>query len=200
MTNCIILLSMKEIVDAHFLENHEYYKKVCRYSFKDRYLWEDLLQETYLCFLRVKPDTIEKYHELGKLRSIGNIIIRSLYQDRKRAKKNKNGHTSPLFEFNSYSNEDSNLQDSNELNYFEIELYELEMKVNYDKALVLFDKALTEPVSDHAGASSFLKIKTFLAVQDSNIYRISKQTGINRKYITDVYNEAREYIKKEIAK
>ena len=81
---------MKEIVDAHFLENHEYYKKVCRYSFKDRYLWEDLLQETYLCFLRVKPETIEKYHELGKLRSIGNIIIRSLYQDRKRAKKNKN--------------------------------------------------------------------------------------------------------------
>lgn len=189
---------MKEIIDAHFLSHYEYYKKVCRYSFKDRYLWEDLFQETYLGFLKVKPETIQKYHDLGQLNKIGNIIIRSLYQERTRAKMNKNGHTSPLFEVGKY--EVTDFKDSEVLNQFEIELEEIENRDKYDKAIEVFGKALSEPVSNEKKASPFLKVKTFLAVHDSNIYRISKQTGINRKYITDVYNDAREYIKKEIAK
>lgn len=191
---------MKEIIDNHFLENYEYYKKVCRYSFKGRYLWEDLLQETYLCFFKVKPETIKKYSDTGQLLRIGSIIIRSLYQERKRAKKNSNGNTSPLFEIAGSYSEDNLIKDDSVLNYFEIELHELEIKDSYDKALKVFDKALSEPVINNKQASSFLKVKTFLAVQDSNIHRISKETGINRKYITDVYNEAREFIKYEITR
>lgn len=186
---------MKEIVDSHFIAHLDYYKSYCQYSYRGRYLWEDLLQETYLNFLRVKPDVLQKYSDNGRLTTIGRIIIRSLYQDRKRAKKNKNGNTSPLFEINGYSDDTRDC----DTNYFEIEQAEIDFEECYNKALKLFERALSEPVSQGKEKSSFLKVKTFLAVQESNIYQISKQTGINRKYITDVYNEAREYIKKEIA-
>lgn len=190
---------MKEIIDAHFLENYKDYERVCRYCFNNRYLWEDLLQETYLKFHHVRPEVIQRFHEQGRLNQIGYIIIRSLNQGRTRAKKNVNGNTSPLFEISSYECNEGQIKDESVFNSFELELQELEIKENYDKAIKVFDKALSEPVTDNKKTSNFLMIKTFLAVQESNIYQISKQTGINRKYITDVYNEAREFIKKEIA-
>src|SRR3954463_14146142 len=89
---------MRSIADAHFTENYNYYRKVCRNQFRGSYLFEDLLQETYLEFLKVKPETIEFYNEIGRLNCIVIRIIKALHNRRRNGKKNKQGETSPLFE------------------------------------------------------------------------------------------------------
>lgn len=188
-------MTSKSIIDKHFEKNYKYYRQVCYRYYRGRYLFEDLLNESYLEFLRVKEPTINKFNEIDKLHLIGLKIIRSLYR-RRYASANRTGengcNSSPLFETPTLGYEVDFLQDESK-DEKEIQLY-------FERATNLIEKSLSYPVETCKAKTPYQLVQTFLAVQESNINRVSIETGISRPFITETYKQAREFIKKEITK
>jgi DNA-directed RNA polymerase specialized sigma24 family protein len=207
---------MRSIADAHFTQNYNYYRTVCRYQFKGNYLYEDLLQETYIELLRVKPETIEFYSEIGKLNCIVIKIIKHLHSHRRRRKYHHDGHTSQLFEtadidYSNWVESDEAIDQTrrmpfdNELNSFlenfeEVLETENRIQRQFDQARELMELAKLEPVKYDKGSelSDFLKIKVFEEVNKSSVNRVHKDTGISRAYLTRIYREGKEYLQKNI--
>lgn len=189
-------MTSKQIVDIHFEKNYNYYRSVCYRYYKGRYLFEDLLNESYLELLKVKENVIFDFNDKDKLHCICLKIIRSLYQKRYHPAKNNysgNGSTSsPLFETPSIEYKIEFLIEESK-DEKEIQLY-------FEKATNLIEKALTCPVMECKEKTPYQLVQTFLAVQESNINRVSIDTGISRPFITETYKQAKEYLKKEILK
>ena len=76
------IITTKQIIDVHFNDNYKYYRKVCYRYYSGRFIYEDLLHELYLGFFKVKEDVILQFHNIDKLKNIGLLIIRSLFQKR----------------------------------------------------------------------------------------------------------------------
>lgn len=184
---------MKVIIDRHIQDRYDYYRNICYYHFQGRYLWEDLFQETYLKLLEIKPETIEFYDSIDKLHCIVIRTIKSLRQESKRAKKNKQGHTSPLFEINGLDISHGYFDESDSIN-------EIEIQEQFEKANKAIEKALSQPVAESKEVSDYLKIKTFVHINETNTYRVSKKTGISRQYLNQIYQQGRELLLNEITK
>lgn len=185
----------RAIVDEHFTKNYKYYRQVCYRYYRGRYLFEDLLNETYLKFIEVKEDTIFALYEIDKLHCIGLRIIRSLFQKKgRRSNTKENGNlSSVLFETPGIDYEYDFMASDNESDEQEIQEY-------FEKATSAIEKGLRSKSDGQKERSVYLKVSTFLAVQQSNINQISKQTGISRPYITETYRQSQAYLQKEILK
>ena len=188
-------MTSKQIIDTHFEKNYKYYRQVCYRYYRGKYLYEDLLNESYLEFLKVKEPVIFKFSNRDKLHCIGLKIIRSLYQKRfSKANRNKgNGcNSSQLFETPSIS--------------YEIEFTEqegkdeTEIQMYFERATIAIEKALTYPVSEGKDKTPYQLVQAFLAVEASSVNKISKETGISRTFITETYKQGKEYLKQEVLK
>lgn len=187
-------MTTRQIVDEHFTSNYKYYRQVCYQYYRGRYLYEDLLNEAYLKFISIKPETIDKFLELNKLHCIGLKIIRSLYQKRTNGLKYSNaGGSSPLFETKGVEWSYNFIDDNQTKDEKEIQLY-------FEKAVKTINEALTYPVTESKKRTPYQLVQTFLAVQESSIGRISIETGISRPHIKETYKQAKEYLKNEITK
>jgi DNA-directed RNA polymerase specialized sigma24 family protein len=184
---------MRKIIDNHFATNYEYYRKVCKAYYRGADLADDLLHESFVSFTKVKPDVIERFNELEKLHCIVLKIIRSTYANRRRAKQNKQGNTSPLYIGSSTSvdYEFVNLVSVEEDNV----LLELEPKL-----LAVIKQAECEPVVYGKGKelSNFLKVKVFVQANQQGIRQTSRSTGISRNYLAKIYNEGKEFLKQQL--
>lgn len=92
------IITTKQIIDEHYSSYYNYYRKVCYQYYDGRFLYMDLLHELYIGFLKVKEEVIKKFHSIDKLKNIGLLIIRSLFNKRNRQKNHKDGQDSPLSE------------------------------------------------------------------------------------------------------
>lgn len=190
---------MNQIINDHFTKKYDYYKNICRYHFSGMFLFEDLLHEAYCEVLKVKPETIAFYHEIDKLECIVIKTIKSLYYAKSRTKRYDKGKTSVLFQ-------SSDIEFVNIDSLTESELLdgpsEIELMQMADKASSEIDKALKQPVKYNQGKelSDYLKIRTFVEVNQSNINQVSKSTGISRKFLTRIYKEGQLTLKEKITK
>lgn len=207
---------MRSIIDAHFTENYKYYESICRFQFGGNYLYQDLLQETYLALTQVKSETIEFYNEIGKLNCIVIRIIKALYGRRKNDKRNANGSTSPLYEIPSVDSRlvvfalretddfmnlaplDKIPDDS--LNPLELAIQEETIQRQFEQANDLIKIALQEPVIETKGTeiSNYLKVRVFTEVLNSNVNQVHKSTGISRAYLTRINREGQQYLQNKI--
>lgn len=190
---------MNQIINDHFTKKYDYYKNICRYHFGGAFLFEDLLHETYCEMLKVKPETITFYHEIDKLDCIVIKTIKSLYYAKGRTKRYEKGKTSALFQSNDIDFVDINaLTDADLLDGPS----EAELMQMADKAFSEIDKALKQPVKYNQGKelSDYLKIRTFVEVNQSNINQVSKSTGISRKFLTRIYKEGQLTLQQRITK
>lgn len=190
---------MKEIVDKHYSEYYKYYRRMCLQYYNGRYLSEDLLHELYFELLKVKPETVEFFDEIGKLHYIGLRIIKSLFYHKNKSKTHS-AESSPLFETPSVSTStmllDSFLKDESIL-----ELNELENEIQrqFEAAQRGIEQALSSKESpDNKTPSDYLKVRVFLDANETNIHRLSKTIGVNRAYIKEVYKQGQELLKQKI--
>jgi len=199
-------LTTQQIVDAHFTSNYKRYRGICYQYYRGRYLFEDLLNESYILFRQVKPETIQRFSELDKLHCIVLKIIRSVYQKRNYSARNKPSfynkeagcNSSPLFETPTI-NFDLDIMCS-DIDILDVTQKELEIQKHYERATELIGIALQEPVIDQKEKSNFLKITVFLDANRSSINHIHQKTGISRTYLTQVYKEGKQLLKDEILK
>lgn len=200
-------MTTKQIIDAHFVSNYNYYKRICYRYCRGSVIHEDLLHKTYEKFLEVKEEVILKFHKLNRLYNLGLRIIRSLYQKRNQLKKNKQSSTSELamvsgnFDISDYVvfashwiDEDSEFRISNtvlkilsliEVNktdYTEIDFLDLEKSIN--ELLIDPDKTVG--------------VTIFLQASEISINELHRNSGISRYYLTEKYNEGLNNLKTHI--
>lgn len=194
-------MQIKEIIDDHFQSNYFYYKRVCFKYFKGRYLFEDLLHESYVKFHSTKEETVIRLNSAGKLHYGVLRIIGKLFKRRKTACNRQsrfyegNNNSSPLFETPGVSYEYD--FPTNDVDY---DKDEIEIQQYFEKATRIIEDTLQQPNENKKGKSNYLKVKVFLEVQRTNINQISKTTGISRPFITQTYRESQQYLREQILK
>lgn len=175
---------VKSIIDKHIIEYERYYKSICYSYYNGRYLWEDLFQELYLGFVDCKPDTVLQFNSTGRLNYLGALIIRNIFSKRGYHKKHEDGRTSPLFEVSNISElVDKRMIDDRD------DFAEFINKIPDDK--------LNEIMNDLYKKDWFSHDVFKRVALNENIHQLSKKTTINRKYLTDTYNQTKEYLQKQ---
>lgn len=204
MTN-LSKLEAKQIADAHFAKNYNYYRTICYRCYRGRYLYEDLLNESYLKFIEKDPDVLLKFHREGRperhiedrFRSMVKLIIIETFRNRgiksNRCINGETNNSSPLFETPSINLDYDFIAEEPQKN-------EVEIQNHFLKAVSAINKALQEPVKEGKKKSDWLKVRVFLEVEKTNINKLSKQTGISRPFITQTYIEGQKLLQKEITK
>lgn len=177
--------SVKEIIDKHFQSNYEYYKSVCRSYYKKRYIYEDLLHETYSGFLKVKESTIIQFHELNRLHNIGLKIIRSLYQ--KRNQKQRKGD-SPLKEDNTVLYYEENNEGLCCFDEVFDELEQSEERITKERKLDTMNSLISANKDNR-------KIQLLIMNTHEKIVDIARESKTTTYYITKEINEAKEFLK-----
>ena len=147
-------------------------------------MWEDLFQEFYLAFIDVSESTILKFHSQDKLIYLGSLVIRNVHSHRGYVKRTDKGRTSNLFE--------------------SCNLMEVDVRM-IDEPKSTFDQ-LNETVSmndfkimlaDLYKRDWFMH-DVFMMSNTKSINELSKQTTINRKYLTDARKQAQYFLKSQI--
>lgn len=158
----------------------------------------DLLHETYLEMLKIKPETIIKFNNLNRLYNLGLITIRQLYIRRNNCARNgtKRAVVSPLFEIPSAGLIDD-LVSTLDADVIEREFEMLQYSINATKAI---EAALNDETESGKSASPFLMVTIFNEVNSSNISRVSKKAGVSPEYIQKIYEQGRKYLLKQITK
>ena len=203
----------KQIIDKHFTENINYYKKICR-SYYPNYLAEDLLQEAYLKYVNIPAvNLISK--DVAYLKHIGKKVIARLFQGRRVCKVREGHNTSPLFEVN-YSNIDVDFvfystatSDfyNGENNQIEKIMNDRESALISNSDLLLTEKTeqdkqidlVTNDILNGLSEKDF-NTGVFVMAQIEPIYIMSKRTGISRTYLTKANNAKKEQLKQLITK
>lgn len=188
--------TVKEIIDEHFKLSYRSYRARCYSYYKGGNKAEDLLHETYIDFLKVKPEVIYKFHALGRLHNIGLKLIRSLYQDRHRSKKNRQGSTSPLADTTTNYPVDTvavEFEDSDNDHEITHELF-------YNKSQQAIAKALSTQNEGTNHDSDYMKVSIFLQSLESPILEISRKTKIPRYYLSNLKKEGQQLLKEAITK
>lgn len=176
-------LEVKQIIDKHYTVNIRYYEVICKTLYKDRYLWEDLLQETYLGLLKVKPEVIKYSSDKAYLLHIGKKVIYSILQKRGFCKKYKNGSDSVFFETANLSS-----------NYnFDLLITEQAERKDTDKII----DQINSIVYDGLENKNF-DVEVFVMSQIEHITSISRRTGVSRHYIYKSINKVTEDIKEKL--
>ena len=146
--------------------------------------------------LKVKPDVIIRFHELNRLHNIGLLVIRSLYQKRHQSKKIKSSGSSPLFETPTIecrvNGESVNLiEGQGEQSEDFVNLINDSPNINIEDVFRAIDKLFK---------TNRLHMDLLLKANEPglSINKIHHDTGINRSYLTKVYQEAVKKIKKEL--
>jgi DNA-directed RNA polymerase specialized sigma24 family protein len=174
---------VKVIIDKHFSDNIEYYKTICRNWYKDRYLWEDLLQEAYLGMLKVRPEVVKYSPDTAYLKHIGKKVISSILQKRNYHKKHVDGSDSVLFET------------SNNAKEFNFDIFEHNQECKKDTE-ELIDK-INSIVYDGLLNKDF-ETEVFVMAQIESISSISRRTGVNYYSVSKANKTAIERIKKQL--
>ena len=173
----ILYITTKDIIDQHFTDNYKRYQRVCYRYYRGRYLFDDLLNEAYFEFLKVKEDVILKFHAMDKLYNIGLKIIRSLYQKRFSTKKYEGASsTSALYESKTITLHIDRLDLSNES-------YDESQDLLFDEVSKKIDKGLQSQ-------DDWFCMTVFVKSQTESIFEMSKKTRISRPYLTKAYKEA----------
>lgn len=201
---------IKVIIDNHFVKYYDYYKSVCKKKYSGRYVADDLLHEVYLAFFKVNPEVIIKFNDVNKLQNIGGKIIISLFNKRNQGTKNKGKTTSPLHE--TPVNDINDIRSPKECN-----LLEIESNDDYIDYLLFNDNIFMEKEKERqrikeihlSNAQSVINqrlrdketwfaTEVFLQCQDKSILRLSKETRINRSYLTKAYDNGKEMLKSDL--
>ncbi len=178
---------VKDLIDRHIVEYERYYKSICYSYYNGRYLYEDLFQELYIGFFNCKEDVILKFSNGNRLNYLGALILRNLFSKRGYHKKHIDGQTSPLFELSNVSElVDKRIVDEDDeftkfIDSIPTELIEQKMNELYQK--------------DWFSHDVFKRV----VIEDENIYQLSKNTTINRKYLTENFNETKAYLRKQLS-
>jgi len=177
-------LEVKEIIDKHIVECERYYRYICLSYYNGRYLHEDLFQELYIGFINCNKDTVLKFNNANKLNYLGGLIIRNIYSKRGYHKRHKDGCTSPLFEVSNIAElvDKTLIDEDNEFDRF-IE------SIPFEKVGEVMNELYKEDWFSH---DVFKRV-----VEGENIYKLSKNTTINRKYLTDTFNKTKEHLRKQ---
>jgi hypothetical protein len=193
----------KLILDKHFTDNYNYYRNVCWKYYRGRYLFEDLFHESYLLCLREREETVIRLFNVDKLHYLVLRRIGYLFRHRKSATNRKSqvhdgaNLSSPLFETPNVSYEVDFPSEDNDL---VLDLTEQEVRDYFEKATAIMEKALQQPVIVTKAKTDFQKVQTVIAVLQSNVNQIHKLTGISRPFITETYNQGKQFIKEQILK
>lgn len=180
----------KKIIDDHFTQKYDYYRRVCAKYYNGRYLTDDMLHELYLAFFNVRPEIILQFNAIGKLQNIGGKIILSLYCKRNQGNKNKGKQSSALHELPMFDIDivgDMIVDDS--VDECKHEQRENQLS-NMDVAI---DKLLRDP-------NTWFSTQVFLECQTDSILALSKKTKISRGYLTKAYKRGNELLLNEIKK
>lgn len=200
-------MTTKEIVDQHFTQNIKYYESLCKKHFNGRYLWEDLLQETYLGLL--KSQVLHKSTDNNYLLTVGTNVCGAIFQKRKTCKKHCDGKDSPLFETaevfcSTFDNQEQEI----------IKNQAAWAKGTHSNKKQLEVSTKHEPEVSETAAQHIEEIKAlvfqglekqdhdievFVMSQIESINEMSKRTGISRYCLTKANNRAKDFIKKNIA-
>lgn len=177
---------IKEILDCHFSENIKYYNFLAKTLFKGRYIYEDLVQETYLEMInRTNYKSLDKYYLLF----IGKKIMNTLYVRRLTLKKYKCGKDSPLSELNTSLQNQSIID-----NLFINEVSESFDIDKYNKSVI---NKITGIIYEGLENDDY-KTQVFIMSQIESINSISKRTGISRPNLTKARNQMINIIKEKI--
>jgi len=174
----------KQIIDKHFTDNRAYYSTICKERFKERYLWEDLLHETYLGFLKVKPNVILACQDTAYLKHIGKKVLFSILQKKGFCKKNSNGKDSPLFEL------------ANDID-FNFDIFENQQVEQLEDREMLIDKI--NGIVYEGLANNDFDTEVFVMSQIESVSSISKRIGVNYYSVSKAQKKAIESIKKQLA-
>jgi hypothetical protein len=189
---------MKLIIDEHVTKYKSYYASICFSYYGGRYLWEDLFQEMYLAFLKVKPEKFEDYHKKDKLRFLGGRIIGFLYSKRGQKKNHTDSCSSVL-------NETCSLIDVSDYRHPEAFGDESEFIERKQRTKEVIDEPssplskvnlndLQDVLNDLYAHDPFL-YDVFTILQKETINSLSKKAKINRKFLTDSNKRAVEFIR-----
>jgi len=186
-------MNAKEIVDKHFNDNYGYYYRICSQRYKGRYLKEDLLHDMYLEVLKSKPETIIKVSEQGRLRTLFICRMKDLLRESKKVKQHHDGSTSDLNEsaLSAIVDIDYLLKDEG----FEAKIIQQETQEHIQE---LIDKAMRTQNNGTKERSNYLKVSVFLHSVKTNISQTSRDMCIPRYFVSEIYNEGREYLKQAI--
>lgn len=178
-------MEVKSIIDLHYTSNYKYYKHICNRFYKGRYIADDMLHELYLGFLTVSPRVIIKFNEIDKLKCIGIKILKSLFSKRNLGTKNKGKQSSPLHEIPVF--------DIQTYSYPDIET-ELESEIN-ETNIIKSEAAINKLLSNN---DTWFVTQVFIQCQNQSILKLSRDTKINRSYLTSAYKKGKELLYKEV--
>ena len=200
---------IKQIIDNHFTKYYNYYQSVCRNKYNGRYIADDLLHETYLAFFKVRPEIIVRFNDVNKLQNIGGKIIISLFNKRNQGTKNKGKNTSPLHEIPT--------NDLDTIGKFKCDEFEIETADDYIDYLLFTDNLFMEGEKERAKVKelrlssvqgvindrlrdkdTWFATEVFLQCQDKSVLKLSKETRINRSYLTKAYNSGKDVLRIEL--
>lgn len=184
---------IKTAIDTHVVKYKRYYSSICISYFNGRYLWEDMFQELYIHFLKVRPEQIIKFHSQNKLHFLGGKILWFLYSKRGHRKNHVDSQTSTLNE------------SANRIEYRFFDNMDDEENATETIGFDLIDEP-TDPLSkiaptdidtalnDLYSHDPFL-FDVFTILQKETINSLSKKADINRKFLTDSHKKACEFIR-----
>lgn len=169
------------------------------------------MNEFYLELLNIDETQVANYHENGKLKVLCIYIIRGLYRNRKRVKKNKNSSTSNLNEMNGNRYElfleNQPGDDINEVNEYESKQVNIEQLIKESKALDIVKDEIFNSMNRFYRAkdpkdisANDFDIAVFVCAQNESINAISKRTKINRISLTASKHRAELKLKRLILK
>ena len=170
-------MNIKDIIDNHITNDYSYYNRISKRYYNNRYLADDMTQELYLSFLKVKPEVIKKFNEINKLRLIGGRILLSLYSKRNQGTKNKGKSVSPLHETPTIS-------------LFDVVIPSEESHEDIKEVLDLLMR----------GNDTWFFVTVFQECQEQSILQLSNKTKISRSYLTMAYKKGKELLYNELNK
>lgn len=189
---------VKFAVDNHIVRYQRYYSAVCIEKYNGRYLWEDLFQELYLHFLKVKPEKFKPFYDQNRLHYLGGKILWYLHSKRGHRKNHADSETSPLNETCNIESVSFYEQKGDKENEFE-PIDRFDMLIDGDQAtdeIALFSVDIDTALNDLYTRDPFLfDVFTILQRPGESINSLSKRAKINRKFLTDSHKAACEFIR-----
>lgn len=167
-------MSTKEIVDKHFTENLIHYQVYAKTLTRSRYIWEDLVNETYLEMLKIREPYIRYSIDTPYLWYLGKKVMKSIFYHKGKKKLTNTTIESPLLELSCFCSSNlagtSNVIVNTELEDLlnEVSVF-IEQNKNDDDVKVMVDLQTT----------TFRKLSE-TTKRNINDLRKSKSTGLEK--------------------